>query len=83
MMHAGRGEKQGGGGEGGTGAIQCTGKGNRETEGAREGGGGGGLYGEDRHNLKLFGDKSLVDGVIFMEKVQPTAVLVAQEALHS
>ena len=49
----------------------------------REGAQGGGLYGEDRHNLKLFGDKSLVDGVIFMEKVQPAAVLVAQEALHS
>ena len=44
---------------------------------------GGGLNGEDRHNLKLFGDKSLIDGVIFMEKVQPAAVLVAQEALHS
>ena len=50
--------------------------------GDREGAQGGGLNGEDRHNLKLFGDKSLADGVIFMEKVQPAAVLVAQEALH-
>ena len=44
---------------------------------------GGRLNGEDSHNLKLFGDKSLIDCVIFMEEVQPAAVLVAQEALHS
>ena len=43
---------------------------------------GGGLSREDSHHLQLFGDKSLIDFVIFMKEVQPAAVLVAQEALH-
>ena len=95
-MRAGRGEKQGGGGGGGgggreelgpssaqggvAGRLRVPGRGGGDGGG---GGGGGGLYGEDGHTLKLFGDESLVDRVIFMEKVQPAAVLVGQEALHN
>ena len=80
------GVQEGGGGKEGTGPSSFQGRigGSGETADDREGAQGGGLKrGEDRYNLKLFGDKSLVDGVIFMEKVQPAAVLVDQEALYS
>ena len=91
MRRVARAEGGGGGlgGErkGGTGAIRCAweGRGNGKAEGAREGRGaqGGTLNGEDSHNLQLFGDKSLIDCVIFMEEAKPAAVLLAQEALLS